>query len=463
MSTVFDHLSTGTPEMGWLACAQLAACGVLEMPAADARLVVLAAHPDDEALGAGGLIASVARAGSKVEVIIATDGEASHPGSPTHSPAVLAALRRVEAAAALAALAPLATLTFLGLPDGGLDVVRQDLVDALRPQVDATTLLVTPWIGDRHPDHEACADAAAEVAAQARCAHWQYPIWAWHWADPAGAELPWRDLRCLTLDAAAVDAKRAALAAYASQHAPLSALPGDEAILPAHVIDHFDRTFETFVVPSSGPPPAVVAAGVVAPVAAACEVGYFDELYAFSDDPWGLQDRFYERRKRALVGAVLPRMRFRRAFEPGCATGMLTAQLAQRCDEVLACDIADRAVDLTRERVAELPHVRVEKRRIPEQWPSGEFDLLVLSEVGYYCRDLLALAEQVRTAMTSDGVVVACHWRHDAPEHPHRAEDVHRALGEGLCRIASHVETDFLLDVWTRSGDSVARLEGIVR
>ncbi len=307
-------------------------------------------------------------------------------------------------------------------------------------------MLVTPWRDDQHPDHEACALAGTAAAAEAGCAHWQYPIWAWHWADPSSIELPWADLRRVELHPAARAAKAAALARYVSQHAPLSPQPGDEPILPEHVTAHFARPFETFVVP---PAPAA-------------QPAYFDELYARSDDPWGLQDRFYEQRKRDLICAVLPRPRFRRALEPGCATGLLTARLAQRCADVLACDVAGRAVTQARERLAGVAHVQVEQRRIPADWPAGRFDLIVLSEVGYYCPDLAGLSELVRAALTPDGVVVACHWRHPAPDHPHTAEEVHAALGTGLHRIAEHVEEDFRLDVWTPGGASVARLDGIL-
>jgi LmbE family N-acetylglucosaminyl deacetylase/SAM-dependent methyltransferase len=429
VSLAFDHRDAGTPEVEWAACGQLSASSTVVVGP-----------------GAPGLVTTAARAGSRVEVIIASDGERSHPGSPTHTPDRLAAIRRVEAAAAVSTLAPAATVTFLGLPDGALPQHRGALVDALRSRLGEDVLLVTPWRDDQHPDHEACALAAAVAAAEAGCRHWQYPIWAWHWADPASAELPWADLRRLELQPAAREAKAAALSRYVSQHAPLSPRPGDEPILAPYVTAHFARPFETFVVP---PAPAAQ------PV-------YFDDLYARSDDPWGLQDRFYEQRKRELVCAALPRPRFRRALEPGCASGLLTAGLAQRCDEVLACDVADRAVALARERLAGVEHVRVERRRIPDDWPARSFDLIVLSEVGYYCPDLAALGELVRATLTSDGVVIACHWRHPAPDHPHTADEVHAALGEGLHRVAAHIEEDFRLDVWTRGGASVARLDGIL-
>jgi predicted TPR repeat methyltransferase len=191
--------------------------------------------------------------------------------------------------------------------------------------------------------------------------------------------------------------------------------------------------------------------------------GYFDELYDRSDDPWGLDQRFYERRKLALLLASLPRQRFARAFEPGCAIGLVTRELANRCTEVVATDIAARAVELARQRTADLVNVTVHQAAFPDERPHGSFDLIVLSEVGYYCADLGLLRTAVDDLLRVDGVLVGCHWRHSAPAHPHTTERVHAALGVGLHRLAQHVEQDFLLDVWTATPGSVARRGRIVQ
>jgi LmbE family N-acetylglucosaminyl deacetylase len=448
MTPAFDHRDDGTSEAAWMHSARLAAAPAAELPSCGAHLVVLAAHPDDETLGAGGLIATAAASGVSVEVIIATDGAASHPGSPTHTPDQLALRRRDEATAAIARLDPHALVTFLGLPDGGLRRCRAELADALSPRLQRANLVVTPWRDDRHPDHEACALAARVVLRRRTdCHHWQYPIWAWHWADPAAGQLPWSALRCVELTDDARGAKQSALACYRSQHEPLSNYPGDEALLSAHVLAHFRRPVEHYV--------------VEAPHAAG-DSRYFDTLYSTSKDPWGLADRFYERRKRDLLIAGLPRAGFQRAFEPGCATGLLTERLARRCDEVLACDTAARAVHASRARLAGIPNVTVERRTIPDEWPEGCFDLIVLSEVGYYCDDIEALANRVDSSLTADGVVIACHWRHPAAEHPRTAAEVHETLGGALNRLVHHVEDDFFLDVWSATGQSVARADGII-
>ncbi len=194
--------------------------------------------------------------------------------------------------------------------------------------------------------------------------------------------------------------------------------------------------------------------------------GYFDDLYAATDDPWGLTDRFYERRKLAVMLASLPRETFARAFEPGCASGLVTRELATRCDEVIAIDVAPRAVQLTRQRTEGCAGVTVIAGALPDELPrelvDARFDLVVISEVGYYCGDLDALSRSVTELLRPDAVAVACHWRHRAPDYPHTAEEVHTALGAGLHRLAHHVEADFLLDVWATVPGSVAQRAGIV-
>src|SRR5258708_36718270 len=142
---------------------------------------------------------------------------------------------------------------------------------------------------------------------------------------------------------------------------------------------------------------------------------YFDELYKSSDDPWPLREGWYERRKRVLRLALRPSPRYRFAFEPGCANGELTAELATRCDVLPAADLHETAVRLARERVAGMPQVRVEQRTVPGEWPTGAgpFDLIVISELAYYlgAADLEMLAARIAASLTPDGTLLACHWR----------------------------------------------------
>lgn len=198
---------------------------------------------------------------------------------------------------------------------------------------------------------------------------------------------------------------------------------------------------------------------------------YFSALYGASPDPWGLADRWYEQRKYDLTLAALPRPRYRSAFEAGCSVGVLTRRLAGRCDALLACDIDPVAARAAAERVAGQPHVRVERRELPEQWPTGVFDLVVLSELAYYL-DVGArqsLFDAATHALEPEGHLVAVHWRHPVADYPASGDEVHAALTAyaargGLERTVRHEELDLLLDVYSRTppgARSVAQETGL--
>lgn len=195
--------------------------------------------------------------------------------------------------------------------------------------------------------------------------------------------------------------------------------------------------------------------------------GYFEQLYSESADPWGFRTRWYEQRKRALTAAVLPQPRYGRGFEPGCSIGTLTAVLADRCDSLLAVDASDQAVAAAAASLSGHRHVEVRRMTVPDEWPDGGFDLVVLSEVGYYLSvaDLDRLAELAVGSLVRGGTLLACHWRHPVDDYPATGDGVHAVLGgrPALNRVVTHVEEDLLLDVWTKGPvPSVARREGLV-
>ncbi len=193
--------------------------------------------------------------------------------------------------------------------------------------------------------------------------------------------------------------------------------------------------------------------------------GHFDELFRLDADPWRTRTRWYERRKRALTLAVLPRDRYERACEPGCGAGETTAALALRCDSVVASDASAAAVRQARARLAGVANVRVDHARMPRDWPAGRFDLVVVSELGYYLAsdELDALADACRASLTSEATLVACHWRRVESDMLQRAHNVHAELGlrTGLQRASHYEDDDFLLDVWTVDARSVAQREGL--
>ncbi|QIE22147.1 class I SAM-dependent methyltransferase [Caballeronia sp. SBC2] len=190
---------------------------------------------------------------------------------------------------------------------------------------------------------------------------------------------------------------------------------------------------------------------------------YFAGLYQGSNDPWLLRERWYERRKRALTLAALPDEHYRRAYEPGCANGELTAELAARCETLLAADLNPAAVELARQRVAHLQHVRVEQRAMPDDWPDGEFNLIVISEVAYYLNEaqLARLIAKLTVSLAEGGTLIACHWRRPIEGWPHSGDHVHRQLRAKLTlsRLSCYQDDDMVLDVWSSNAESIYQRE----
>ncbi|QCW49461.1 bifunctional PIG-L family deacetylase/class I SAM-dependent methyltransferase [Nocardioides dongxiaopingii] len=397
VSAAFTHAGAGTPAARWRAHPARAALPPLDLTA-HARVVVVAAHPDDESLGAGGLTALAHRTGIAVTLVVATAGEHSHPRSPTTAPAELARRRGEESRAAWRALGPTEDPLLLGLEDGDLAAHQDDLTTRLVREVGdgRRTLLVAPWRHDGHPDHEAAGRAAAAAARRTGADLVEYPVWFWHWGDPDAA--PWNDLVALRLEPEDVVRKARAIASHRTQVAPLSPAPGDETLLGPDLLAHFAAEDHLELLVRQ---PAVDDA--------------LDREHAEHEEPWDVDRRWYERRKRDLVLAALPRERFGAALEVGCSTGALAAALAPRCDALVALDSSPAALARAEARLRDLDGVRTVLADVPAGWPQGRFDLVVLSEVLYFLspRDVEAVADRVAAAVAEDGVVVLCHWRHD--------------------------------------------------
>jgi LmbE family N-acetylglucosaminyl deacetylase len=223
----------GTTEVQWTDWLESRHWPSLELTAFSGhRVCVLAAHPDDEVLGAAGLLGQLASAGIPIALVWATDGEASHPDSTATTPTELAAIRRVESRRALTRLGVEPESSHhLGLPDGDLAACLPQLRRELAAIIEPGEIVVTPWSGDGHPDHEAVSEAARGLGSD----HWQYPIWMWHWATPGDNRVPWDRLHVVTVGDVAV--KASAIEEFAS----------DAAILPPHVVARFLRPFEWFI------------------------------------------------------------------------------------------------------------------------------------------------------------------------------------------------------------------------
>ena len=193
---------------------------------------------------------------------------------------------------------------------------------------------------------------------------------------------------------------------------------------------------------------------------------YFHGVYDASPDPWGFTDRWYEQRKRALTLAALPERRYATAFEPGCSIGVLTEGLAARCDDLLASDVSPVALAAATARLSGVAQVRFELRALPQDWPAGRFDLVVLSELLYYLGqdDLRTVAGCAVEAVAPGGTLLSVHWRHPVRDYPQTGDAVQQAVADAasghLVPSVRHVELDLDLAVHVRPhpGEDPARV-----
>jgi LmbE family N-acetylglucosaminyl deacetylase len=241
--------------------------------AAERRCLVLAPHPDDETLGAGALIARKRAAGTRVRVVVVTDGRGSHT-SRVITPDQLAALRRAESLRACARLGVYSgDVVHLDLHEGTVSRSFDDVVTRVVDQIERfepRDVLVTSSL-DWHVDHRALAQVAREAVRQFPGVRLlEYPVWCWAdgpWSNRAGRSAPAaaRDLvvepivtawRARTVSVRAdplhLTAKRAALHAYSSQVSNLTG-ESDWAVMDEAFLAQFLQPRELFFAAECSP------------------------------------------------------------------------------------------------------------------------------------------------------------------------------------------------------------------
>jgi len=222
------------------------------------RTVIIIPHPDDEALGCGGLLALLRRAGQEIAAVLVSDGTMSHPHSREFSPAARRELRYAELRHALAVLGVEENnVLYLGLPDSqvpsegpAFEEATVRLADFITQQQAATVL--TPWRRDPHPDHRATSQltAAALASLPQPPRRLEYVVWAWERA--AEADLPQsgegQGFRLAIGDV--LSQKQRAIAAHRSQLAP-GTITDDPSgfLLSEAMLAHFAQPTEVFIEP----------------------------------------------------------------------------------------------------------------------------------------------------------------------------------------------------------------------
>jgi len=149
----------------------------------------------------------------------------------------------------------------------------------------------------------------------------------------------------------------------------------------------------------------------------------------------------------------MPKGQYRNAFEIGCSIGVLTAQLAKRCSQLLAIDVADQALAAAQACCAALSNVQIAKMRFPAEPPLSRtrFDLTVVSEVGYYWswEDLAAAQDVIEERLESKGHLILVHWTPPVSDYPLIGDEVHESFLQrpSLKWLQGHRVDRYRLDV----------------
>jgi peptidoglycan/xylan/chitin deacetylase (PgdA/CDA1 family) len=148
---------------------------------------------------------------------------------------------------------------------------------------------------------------------------------------------------------------------------------------------------------------------------------HFETLFATRPDPWRYTSP-YEQTKYEQSLALLPSEQITRALELACAEGHFTVQLAPRVGSLVAGDISRIALSRAADRCAGLENVRFAHLDLTKDPLPGRFELIVCSEVLYYCVDkerLRATARKLVDALEPGGYLLTAHANLvvDEPDH----------------------------------------------
>jgi LmbE family N-acetylglucosaminyl deacetylase len=234
----------GHPARVWGPALRAAPALHLRRRLAGTRILVAAAHADDETLGAAGLIATARRRGADVTLVICTDGAAAFPAAPAPQRQRLARTRRQESLRSAELLGvPARAVHQLGVPDGAAESHHDEMARALGELGAGHDVWLVPWRLDPHPDHRAVGRAAVAARPTATTL-WEYPVWMRHGLTPRQVD---RDrLRVLHLNRGLRARKHRAVAAHASQTQVYD--PAYDPVLPGHVLSLFGDGLEPFFV-----------------------------------------------------------------------------------------------------------------------------------------------------------------------------------------------------------------------
>jgi O-antigen/teichoic acid export membrane protein/SAM-dependent methyltransferase len=107
----------------------------------------------------------------------------------------------------------------------------------------------------------------------------------------------------------------------------------------------------------------------------------YETMYQSQADPWNYHSSQYEKQKYSEMLLLLPKERFDSAIELGCSEGAFTKDLARRCNQVIALDISETALERARTENAELKNIKFHQMDIVTDSISVTADLICCGEI----------------------------------------------------------------------------------
>lgn len=183
-SAIPDSNESNATEAGWL---RLLADRPTWSPA-DGPLIVVSPHPDDEVLGAGGLIHTWAALGRPVTIVSVTDGEAPLPERRRFN-----LIRREELQGALRKLCLTHVAVMrVGLPGGAVARHANRLRNAILALLEPGATLLAPYEHDGHCDHKAAGEVCCGLGRSHGVTVARFPVGTWSHSVPAALiSAPW--------------------------------------------------------------------------------------------------------------------------------------------------------------------------------------------------------------------------------------------------------------------------------
>lgn len=390
--------------------------------------LIIAPHPDDEALGCGGIISYLRSQHVPVTIVFMTSGGASHPNSLSFPAPELAKLREQEAITSCQILGVNEEdVLFYRYPDGELsdfdDHKITEISQQLAELIDTRNIktIFYPWRRDIHPDHVMTSSIA--FSAIQHC-HGdiqivEYPVWLWNIAQQK--DWPSKDeVSVFRLDVKPVlNLKRDAICAHRSQTTNLIDDDPQGFCLTDDLLAPFLKDYEIYFFTKDQNLKSL-------------DQEFFDTLYSENLDPWNFKHSEYELAKYQKTDDLLRNMNFDNGLEIGCSIGIQSQFFAERCQRLLSVDISKDAIAEAENTNRDLKNVTFQLRDIVKDFPEEQFDFISLCELGYYFvpDTLRSIFQNVGEHLVKDGIFLMVHWTSFVREFPLNGNQVNQIFKE---------------------------------